>query len=195
MGAIESALPPTTLPGRHKLTVDDYYRMAEIGMLAPDARVELIEGEIIDMPPQRSRHAGTVNGLMTKLVNAAGSAARVTCQTPLRLSQYSEPEPDLMLLRWRADHYSTSHPDAGDVLLVIEVADATARYDREIKLPLYARHGVAEVWIVDLQARRLRVHRRPQDGEYADITTLESPGMLPLPGLDRSTIDLSGLFG
>lgn len=195
MGAIESPLPPPALPARHRLTVDDYYRMADIGVLAADARVELIEGEIIDMAPQKSRHAGVVNRLASSLARLVGDTACIAGQTPLRLSPQSEPEPDVMLLRWREDHYTKSHPEPADVLLLIEVADPSARYDREVKLPLYARHGVAEVWIVDLSTDRLRIHRRPLDGEYADSTTLDAPGSLPLPGTDGLAIDLAGLFG
>jgi Uma2 family endonuclease len=190
MGAIES--PP--LLQRHRLTVDEYYRMAETGVLAPDARVELIEGEIIDMAPMKSRHAGVVNELAARLHEAVGRRAVITCQTPLRLSHRSEPEPDLMLLRPRADHYGSSHPGAADVLLLIEVADSSARYDREIKVPLYARHGVAEVWVLDLDARRALFHRSGNGSDYADVTSSEAPGTVALPGLDGLSVDLSGLL-
>ena len=190
MGAIDE-LP---LLQRHRLTVDEYYRMAEVGVLAPDARVELIDGEIIDMAPQKSRHAAVVNELMRRLVRSVGDRALVTCQTPLRLSQRSEPEPDLMLLRPRADGYAQAHPNAADVLLLIEVADSSARYDREVKLPLYARHGVAEVWIVDLEAGVLRQQRSPAGESYAEATDTATPGTALLPGLPGIDIDLSGLL-
>lgn len=183
---------------RHLLTVDDYYRMAETGVLAPDARVELIEGEIIAMAPQRSLHASTVNELVKRLTIALarqGDRAMVTCQTPLRLSQRSEPEPDLMLLRPRDDGYAQSHPGPADVLLLIEVADTSVRYDREIKLPLYAQHGVAEVWIVDLQAGLLRMHRRPDADGYLETNASQTPGVVTLPGLPGVDVDLTGLLG
>lgn len=179
---------------RHLLTVDDFYRMAEAGVLAPDARVELIEGEIIEMAPQRSLHAATVNELATRLHKVVGDSVRITCQTPLRLSPRSEPEPDLMLLRPRDDGYAVSHPGPADVLLLIEVADTSARYDREIKLPLYARHGVAEVWIVDLQAGLLRTHRRPDAGDYLETNAGQAPGVVTLPGLPDVQVDLTGLL-
>jgi Uma2 family endonuclease len=188
MGAIES--PP--IFRRHLLTVDDYYRMAEAGVLAPDARVELIEGEIVDMAPMKSRHAWVVNELMRRLVTAVGDHARITCQTPLRLSQRSEPEPDLMLLRPRPDAYAASHPTAADVLLLIEVADSSLRYDREIKVPLYARHGVAEVWVVDLAAASFVVHRAPAGGAYTHVDVHPRPAMLPLPVAGELALD--GLF-
>ena len=179
---------------RHLLTVDDYYRMAEAGVLAPDARVELIEGEIITMAPQRSLHAATVNALVKRLTIASGDRAMVTCQTPLRLSPRSELEPDLMLLRAREDGYAQAHPGPADVLLLIEVADTSVRYDREIKLPLYSRHEVAEVWIVDLPAGLLRMHRRPDADGYLETNASHAPGVIPLPGLPDVQVDLTGLL-
>ncbi len=171
---------------RHRLTVDEYYRMAEAGVLAPDARVELIEGEIVDKAPMKSRHAGVIARLNGLLNRAVGEAAVVTCQTPLRLSDRSEPEPDLLVLRPRADFYTQAHPTPADVLLLIEVSDTTLAYDRSIKLPLYAKYGVAEVWIVDLTNNLVRFFRQPQADTYADITATETPGAVPvalLPGV------------
>lgn len=179
---------------RHRLTVDEYYRMAEAGVLAPDARVELIEGEIVDMPAMKSFHASAVGKLIPLLQLAVGSQALVWCQLPLRLDNRSEPEPDLMLVKPRADFYVGAHPTAADVLLLIEVSDTTSRYDREIKLPLYARHGVAEVWIVDLDNGVLRFFRKPSGGAYTDITATETPGMTSLPSLPGLSVDLSGLL-
>ena len=190
MGLIE----PPDLLRRHRITVDDYYRMAEAGVLAPDARVELIEGEVVDMAPMKSRHASVVAKLNALLTSAAAQRALVWCQLPLRLGKQSEPEPDLMLLRPRADFYADAHPVAADVLLLIEVSDSTARYDRKIKAPLYARHGVAEVWIIDLDNRVLRVLRQPVAGKYTEITETASPGKLAPQALPRMNIDLSGLL-
>lgn len=179
---------------RHRLTVADYYRMAEAGVLAPTARVELIEGEVIDMPPIGTRHHSAVMRLTALLSAAAGDRAIVSVQGPLRLGELSEPEPDLMLLAPRPDFYATAHPSAGDVLLLIEVADTSARYDREIKLPLYARHGVAEVWIVDLEARLVRFFRKPEGDAYTDITATEMPHATSVAGLPAVAIDLTGLI-
>ena len=179
---------------KHRLTVDDYYRMAEAGVLAPDARVELIEGEIIDMPPIGSRHAGAVNHLLKLLGAAIGDAAVLTVQSPVRLSNISEPQPDLMLLRPRQDAYSNSHPTARDVLLLIEVSDNTVRYDRDIKIPLYAGYGVLESWMVDLDQQELRCYRAPHSGGYLEVHAARSPGVLALPALNGVTVDLSRLF-
>jgi Uma2 family endonuclease len=122
--------------------VADYYRMAEVGILAPDARVELIDGEIIDMPPPGSSHAGTVDYLLSVLGTAARDRANLRVQSPVRLSEYSEPQPDLALLRPRAE----------DVLLIVEVAANSLRFDRKKKVPLYARHGIPEVWLLGVAA-------------------------------------------
>lgn len=188
------ALDEPGLLQRHRVTVDEYYRMADAGVLAPDARVELIDGEVIDMAPMKSAHARTVNWINTILVEAIHGRALVTCQTPLRLDDRSEPEPDLMLVRSRTDHYAASHPTAADVLLLIEVSDTSLAYDRRIKVPLYARHGVAEVWIVDLENRLVRIYRRPAGEQYLDITSTETPGPTPVATVPDLVIDLSGVL-
>src|SRR5687768_12095899 len=162
----ESMHAATDLPRRHRLTVADYYRMAEVGILDAEARVELIDGEIIDMAPPGSPHAATVHYLIEILVLAAGGKASVLVQNPVRLSEYSEPQPDVALLRRRDDFYRERHPQPDDVLLLIEVAATSLRFDRDTKLPLYARHGIPEMWLVDLGRRRLSRHRAPQQGSY-----------------------------
>ncbi len=191
MGAIDD----TPLLTRHRLTVADYYRMGEAGVFAPNARVELIEGEVIDMAPIGTRHAATVARLNRAASMAVGTKAIVSVQNPLRLGELSEPEPDLMLLKPRADFYADAHPTAADVLLLIEVADTSARYDREIKLPLYARHGVPEVWIVDLEARLLRFHRAPAGEAYGQSSTTASPGRTAIAALPGVEIDLAPILG
>jgi Uma2 family endonuclease len=118
--------------------VDDYYRMAEAGLFSEGERVELIEGEVVEMSPIGSRHAGCVMRSSTVLNRRFGHLAIVSVQNPIRLDDFSEPQPDLALLKPRKDFYSTSHPTAADVLVVIEVADTSADYDRNVKLPLYA---------------------------------------------------------
>jgi Uma2 family endonuclease len=154
-------------PQRHPISVDEYLRMGEAGVFAPEARLELIEGEIIEMPPIGSPHAGTVALLDRLLARAAGDQAFVWVQNPLRLGERSMPQPDLALLKPRPDSYRRSHPTAADVLLAIEVSDTTARFDMETKLPLYARHGIRELWIVDLNEQAIRVYREPGAGGYA----------------------------
>ena len=191
MGAIDDA----PLLTRHRITVADYYRMGEAGIFAPNARVELIEGEVIDMAPIGSKHGSAVKRLVALLTAALGPRAIVSVQDPLRLSDLSEPEPDLMLLRPRDDFYAGAHPSAADVLLLIEVADTSARYDREIKLPLYARHGVPEVWIVDLDAHLLRFFRSPVGESYADTRTSANPGATSIGAFVGVSIDFTPIFG
>jgi Uma2 family endonuclease len=186
--------PAEPLLRRHRLTVADYERMGEAGILSGQVRVELIDGEILEMPPIGSAHAGTVNQLAFLLGAAAREGlAVVAVQNPLVLGEHSEPQPDLMLLRPREDFYKRAHPRAGDVLLLAEVADASIEYDRRVKLPLYARHGVAEVWLLDLAAGALTTYRAPGQagyGEAATPTVLRdlSPILLPALHLDLSAL-------
>jgi Uma2 family endonuclease len=182
-------------PRRHRLTVDDYYRMAEVGILAPDARVELIDGEIIDMAPPGSPHASVVHRLNEVLVRAVGDRATVLVQNPVRLSGYSEPQPDLALLRRREDFYGERHPRPADVLLIIEVAASSLRFDRDTKLPLYAEHGIPEVWLVDLQGKRLVRHRVPERGAYTLVDVLDVGAPLEVGALPGLVLDLQRLFG
>jgi len=181
-------------PSPHRITVDEYHRMAEVGLLAPDARVELIEGEIIDMAPIGKSHRAVVARFNRLLSRATGDHAILLVQDSLRLSMSSEPQPDLVLLKPREDFYSTRHPDPADTLLLIEVSDSTSRYDRKVKVPLYARHGVPEVWIVDLESGHLRFFRSWANGLYTDISITDKPEVTPLPGLDGLSVDLSGVL-
>ena len=180
---------------KHRLTVDDYYRMAEVGVLAPDARVELIDGEIVDMPPIGSPHSGTSMWLNRRFLPAVGDNAIIALQsTTLILGRYNAPQPDLMLLRPRADCYRRSNPTANDVLLIVEVSECTLPYDRKIKAPLYSRHGVPEMWIVNLRHRELLCMRQPRLNDYAEVETIKAPGLVPIATLGEIRIDLTGLF-
>ncbi len=181
-------------PQRHRITVHEYHRMAEVGLLAPDARVELIEGEIIDMVPIGSRHAAAVKRIAQTLTLSLADRATVSVQDPIRLSQYSEPQPDIALLRPRADFYAAVHPGPADVLLLVEVADSTLRFDRDIKLPLYACHGIPEVWLVDIENAQFTIHRDPQTHGYAQTQTPISLTRIEVPGMADVAVDLSGLF-
>ena len=169
---------------RHPFTVADYHRMGEAGILSESDRVELVEGELVAMSPVGSLHAGTVNALTRLLIGAVGDRGIVSVQNPIRLDDRSEPEPDVAVLRPRADDYRTATPTPRDVLLVIEVSDSTLAYDRAVKAPLYALHGLPEYWIADLTGQKVEVHRKPEGGRYTDVSragasdTLE-PVLLP----------------
>jgi Uma2 family endonuclease len=156
---------------RGHFTVAAYHRLAETGALEPDARVELLDGQVVDMSPIGSRHAGTVKWLSRRLASLLGDRAILGVQDPVVLDDYSEPEPDIAVLRPRPDFYRGAHPRPSDVLLMVEVADATVDTDRDIKIPLYARAGLREVWLVNLNEDRIEVYWDPRGGEYASVTT------------------------
>lgn len=175
-------------PQRRRLSADQFEQMGRTGILGPDERVELLDGELIEMPPIGSRHAAAVDFLSMHFARTVGDGALVRTQNPLRLADDSEPQPDLMLLRPAADRYRSAHPRPADVLLLIEVADTTLRFDRETKLPLYARHGVTEVWILDLDAERLEVYREAAAGGYR--RKLERQGVESIAPLALPTVTL-----
>jgi Uma2 family endonuclease len=182
-------------PRRHRLTVADYYRMGETGILAPDARVELIDGEIIDMAPIGSPHVSAVLQLDYFLKAAVAGKALVLVQGPIALGDYSAPQPDLAVLRPRADYYRSSLAVPADVLLVVEVAQSSLRHDRDDKIPLYARHGVQEAWLVDLEAKRLVRYRNPQQDTYALFDEPDLGLPLGIGALPEALLDLGTLFG
>lgn len=142
--------------------------MGEAGILREDDRVELIDGEIVQMTPIGSAHAACVKRLMHLFVRALADRAIVSVQDPIAIPRGSEPQPDLALLRPRADFYRGGHPQPADVWLVVEVADSSLAYDRAVKLPLYARAGIPEVWLVDLSGDTVEVLRRPAAGRYGE---------------------------
>jgi Uma2 family endonuclease len=171
-------------PTRYKLSVEDYHKLGAAGVLSEDSRVELIEGELIEMAPIGPKHASVVDTLVGLLAPQAGNQFRLSTQNPLTLMPRSEPQPDLMLLKPRADRYASSLPSAADVLVVIEVSDRTLEYDRGPKLSLYAQHGIPEYWIADVQAKCIRVFRNPTSTGYTQElefgpTDLASPQALP----------------
>lgn len=181
-----------TWPRPHRLSVDDYYRMAEAGVLSPDDRTELIEGEIVDLPPIGPTHASVVALLTKQLVRAMGDDALVRVQLPVRFPPRSEPQPDFALVLPSSDGYRRAHPAARDVLLLIEVSDSTLRYDLETKARLYATHGIDEYWVVDLVARCVWRHRARTGRQYAAIDQV-SAGTLALP-LGKGEVPLAELF-
>lgn len=154
---------------RRWFNVDEYYRMAEAGILAEDDRVELIEGEIIKMVPIGSRHAACVDRINRWLNRYADRTAIIRVQNPIRLDEYSEPQPDIVLLHPRDDFYAQAHPGPKDVLLLIEVIDSSSAYDRGVKLPLYARAGIREVWLVNVQKNTVEMAAEPVNDSYQKI--------------------------
>ena len=188
-----SAVMNDLLP-RHRVTVDEYYRMSEVGLLAPDARTELIDGEVIDMAPIGSPHSGKLDRLNYLLLAVLGESARVRIQHPVRLDRHSEPQPDLAVVLPREDFYESRHPLPTDTLLIVEVSDSTLLLDLNVKVPLYARHQVPEVWVVDLEHNGIHFFRSPQNGVYIDATFTDKPAVVALTALPGVTVDLSELF-
>ncbi len=170
----------------HRFSVPEYERMIELGLLTEDDRVELLRGEIVAKMPIGDPHIGCVNRLNRFLQLGARERAIISVQDPIRLAD-SEPEPDVSLLVPRDDFYASGKAGPADIMLLIEVADASLEDDREVKRPLYAENGIAEFWIVNLVDRCVEVHRQPRpDGTYADTRTIppgESVEITALPGL------------
>lgn len=154
---------------RRSFTVEEYHQMAHAGILTEDDRVELLEGDIVEMSPIGIRHAVCVRRLNRLFSRSVGDRAIVDVQNPIRLGEHSEPQPDVVLLRPRADLYAVSHPGPADVFLVIEVAETSADGDREVKMPLYARADLPEAWLVDLAGERIEVYRHPTAQGYQEV--------------------------
>jgi Uma2 family endonuclease len=167
----EETMAVEAAPTRRKFTREEYHRMAEVGILKPTDRVELIRGEIVTMSPQGPRHSAFIDNFTALLVPRLVGRARLSVQSGVALADDSEPEPDIKVLRLRdAVPYKERGPFGEDVLLLIEVAVTSLRYDRTTKLRLYAEAGIPEYWIVDCTAEAIEVHRRPEGGAYREVT-------------------------
>ena len=179
-----------------KFTVEEYHKLAEVGILGEDDRVELIEGEIVVNSPIGSRHAACVNRLTHLVTQRVGDRAIVSVQNPIRLSEHSEPQPDLALLKPRPDFYANEHPKPKDALLIVEVAETSLEYDREVKLPLYAGCGIPEVWLVDVTRRRVEIFKKPQGERYTSARALTRADEALAPeALPELKLTLREIFG
>ena len=176
-------------------SVDEYYRMAEAGILGPEDRVELIDGEIIEMSPIGARHLGCVNRVNELFTEVFRARAVVSPQNPVRLSNYTEPEPDIALLKFRPDFYASKTPAAEDALLLLEVSDTTLQYDRDVKLPRYAAAGIPEVWIANLQEDLLLVCRDPSPDGYKTCVTLAQGAIVSVAAFPEITFRAKDLLG
>jgi Uma2 family endonuclease len=160
----------TTVIGTRRFSVEEYHRMAEAGILKPNDRVELLDGDIISMAPMSSRHAATVRKITKFFQRALAEKATVSVQLPIRLDDHSEPEPDVALLRADPGDYAEAHPVPSDVRLLIEVAQSSLGFDRDVKIPQYARAGIGETWLVNLELQQVEVFREPGPLGYAAKT-------------------------
>jgi hypothetical protein len=179
---------------RRRFNVDEYYAMARAGILAEDERVELLDGEVVVMTPIGIRHADCVRRLIDTFSRRFARRAILQVQNPVRLDGYSEPEPDVALLRPPLDRYAGAHPKPEDVLLIVEVADTSLTGDRALKLPRYAVAGIAEVWIVNVEEREVEVYRQPSGTRYADVQHLRE-GSVTLLAFPGEAIDIEDILG
>ena len=182
-------------PSRRLFTVHEYHKMGEAGILTEDDRVELIEGESLVMPPIGEAHFGNVNRFTLLFVRAFGSLAVVHIQNPVRVGLRNEPEPDVTLLRLRDDFYEGKFPEAEDVLLLVEIADSSLGYDRNTKLPLYAKAGIPDYWIVDLIHREIAVYRDPSRGKYRSVQRLKHGDTIAPLSFPETTLAVADLLG
>lgn len=153
-------------PHLYPINVATYSRMGEIGIWAKGERTELIDARIMTMAPIGSEHADWVDRLTRFFVRTVPEDITVRIQNPVHLDEYNEPQPDIALLRPREQPYREAHPRAEDVLLIIEVADTSLNYDRQVKVPLYARYGIVEVWLLDIRGNRLEIYQEPHEESY-----------------------------
>ena len=195
MSAVLKQGAPVMAP-HWKLSTSEYHRMIAAGILQEDDRLELVKGELIDMAPIGHRHSGLSNALIELLGFPTRGRATTSVQNPVWLDQHSEPQPDFALLRYQADRYQNRLPSATEVLLLVEIADASLRYDRKVKVPLYASHGIPEYWIVNLPERKIEVYREPdpETGRYREVREISAGTLAPaaFPDVAVSLADLLG---
>ena len=179
---------------RRKFTVEQFHKMAESGILNEDDRVELILGEIIEMAAIGIKHAACRRRLNSFLHQKLGNKVIISIQNSVVLNEFSELQPDVALLKPREDFYASAHPQPKDVFLIIEVADTTIKYDREVKIPLYAQEGVVEVWLIDINLECVEVFREPVNGSYQKVENF-GRGDLVIQAFENVNIDVDEILG
>ena len=179
---------------RRKFTVKQYHKMAESGILTDNDWVELIRGEIIEMSAIGTKHAACVRRLNNLLSAKLSGRALVDIQNPVELDDTSEPQPDVVLLKLREDFYETAHPQPEDIFLLLEVADTTVKYDREVKIPLYAEDNIVEVWLVDINEQCVEVYREPTREGYQNVQKF-TRGQISIQAFPDLNITVDEIFG
>lgn len=187
--------PPILWKLRRRFSVEDYYCLAEIGLIGPDERTELLDGEVVFLMPINSPHAGCVNRLTRTLSRHLSEVAIIAVQNPVRLDRFSEPQPDISVLRLRDDSYGNSHPEPPDVFALIEVADSSLDLDRQLKVPLYAEAGIAEVWLVDLVNSAVEVYREPDARGYRSVVRSGRGAVLHLASFPDVSLAVDEILG
>ncbi|MCU0493401.1 MAG: Uma2 family endonuclease [Chloroflexaceae bacterium] len=179
---------------RHQLHVADYARMLETGILREDDRVELIDGAVRGMSPISPLHAAIVRRLNVMLSQQIPQTITIAVQDPIQLNDYTEPQPDIALLHYRADYYAQAHPVADDVILVVEVADSSLAYDRDEKLPRYAAAQIGEVWLVNIPDRTVEQYTKPRGDKYLVKRIWEAGDNVVADTLPAVSVDVTELF-
>jgi Uma2 family endonuclease len=181
-------------PHPKKFTTESYHKMSELGLFKEGDRLELIKGEIIEMSPVGLKHASCVKRLNHLFMKKLGDQVIVGVQDPIQLEDNSEPQPDLVLLKPRSDFYANKHPQAKDILLLIEVSDSSLEYDRTVKIPLYAENQISEVWLVDLNESCLEIYRKPYQNYYQNTQKLSPINSIILSNFPKVEIKINELF-
>ncbi len=184
---------------KKRFSLQEYHRLTEIGFFKENDRVELIRGEIIEMAAKETAHTVCCSNLLMALAVQVSNRAKLRCQDPILLPSDSEPEPDFAIVRNREDDYLKSHPTSEDILLVIEIADSSLDYDRQIKLPLYAAAGIRDYWIVNLLDNQLEIYQKPFQKQPGSFDYSKKPIFLPhntitLPGFKSLVLNLNQIF-
>jgi len=180
---------------RWQFTVADFARMAAAGIFAEDDRVELIDGEVRVMSPIGPRHAAIVKRLNALLSRQVATTAIISVQDPIQLTDYTEPQPDIAVIRVREDFYAHAHPLSADVLLVVEVAETSLEYDREEKVPRYAQARIPEVWLIDVERETVTQYTQPDGTRYRGEQTLQRDHVLISTTMSHLQLAVDDIFG
>ena len=180
---------------RRQITVEEYHRMGEAGIFRDNERLELIDGEIVKMTPIGSRHAHCVNRMTEFLITHLGSRAMVSIQNPVCLGKYSEPQPDIAIIKRSEREYITRHPGVSDVYLIIEFAESSIDFDHDVKLPIYAKAGIHEVWIVDLVSECVEIYQEPTSAGYKQMNTKKTSDTFSPSSFSDITVTVNRVLG
>lgn len=183
----------TTSRPRLQFTRARYDAMVATGILTKDDHVELLNGEVYQKMPKGPKHTARIKALIAKLTALLGSRALIGCQDPVALNEFSEPEPDISVLKARDDFYESGHPEPKDVLFLVEVSDSTLDYDRDLKVPLYAACDVPEVWLVDVNARTITVYQCPEGNRYTQNQVYRPGDTVPLSAFPGEGVSVNEL--
>ncbi|HLO85156.1 MAG TPA: Uma2 family endonuclease [Nostocaceae cyanobacterium] len=180
---------------KRRFTVEQYHQIHEAGILTENDRVELINGEILEIAAIGKLHAAYVDCISNLLYASLGRKVIVRVQNPIIVSNLSEPQPDITIVQFSSDFYRSGLPQPNDILLLIEIAGSSIEYDRDVKIPLYAESGILEVWLVDINQQIIEVYRQPTPTGYTEIKTLNRGEKLSIQSFPEISLNLNDIFG